>query len=93
MIEFPTVAEVAEELRAVQMGVAWDDIEEGEPGVDVRLQVGEGGSWAVHSGDASYDTDHSGFWGAGSLDAITDCDALAAELIEEAKDHAAQCGE
>jgi len=61
--------------------------------LEVRLQVHtfhDGASWNLHVGDASYDTDHKGFWGSGSLDAETDVQALAADLVEQALDHCAQ---
>lgn len=61
--------------------------------IDVRLQAHGDGSYAVHSGDASYDQDHTGYWGAGSIGPDTDCASLAYELIEEANDDAAQSGE
>lgn len=59
--------------------------------IDVRLQVVPGEGWSVHTGDSSYDLDHRGYWGAGSLDSRTNCRELARELIGEAADHMAQC--
>jgi hypothetical protein len=61
--------------------------------VDVRLQVNERGDWTLHSGDASYDTDHTGSWGAGSVCADQDkeaCEETARELVNEALDSMAQ---
>lgn len=56
-------------------------------GLDVRLQVENDGNWSLHTGDAQYDTDHRGFWGAGTL--VPDMTKaaireLARELIDEA---------
>jgi len=86
---FPTINEVCEALANVQ-----SSIERG--GCDVRLQVISNGDWAVHSGDASYDIDHRGYWGASSInkrDSKRNRRAIAADLIEQAADHAAQNGE
>lgn len=58
--------------------------------VDVRLQVFDDGQWSIHSGDSSYDQDHRGHWGCGSLNHETDCDELAQELLDEAMDSYAQ---
>lgn len=35
-------------------------------GIELRLQVVDG-SWYLHSGDPSYDTDHRGYWGCAFL--------------------------
>ncbi len=86
---YPTTSELAAELEACKGDIEIIEGEDGEPGFDVRLQVTEG-DWSLHTGDASYDTDHHGFWGAGFLTPDTDCAALAEELIEEARDHEAQ---
>lgn len=54
--------------------------------VDVRLQLIPGEGWALLVGDASFDTDHRGYWSYGFLAAdATDAEArsLAAELLEE----------
>jgi hypothetical protein len=61
--------------------------------VDVRLQVHDG-TWAIHAGDASYDQDHRGFWGASSVSANTDGDDLTSileDLVDQALEHASQC--
>ena len=88
---WPSVAAVAEELRGVNANV------EGE--CDVRLQVhdGEPLSWRIRYGDASYDQDHRGSWGAGSVPGVVrgrtsrfDSVALAKDLLEQAKDMHAQ---
>jgi len=63
--------------------------DDGSPGIDVRLQVMDDGSYEHHSGDASYDTDHRGFWGCGTV-APEDDDvaltALAREIVAEVLD-------
>ncbi len=86
-IKFPSVADVA---RALISAKRW--IERGE-WVDVRLQVWSDGSWTIHTGDASYDQDHRGFWGASSMTTRTNARELAKELISEAQGHQAQCGD
>lgn len=55
----PRVRAVARRLRSVNAEL------EGE--TDVRLQVYEDGAWAIRVGDPSYDLDHHGFWGCGTL--------------------------
>lgn len=99
---FPTIRELATDLAALKRAVDWADVKaagshdfpppepDDEPYIDVRLQCVDGG-WAVHEGDPCYDTDHRGFWGAGSLSPRTNVRVLARDLIEEAKDDAAQC--
>jgi hypothetical protein len=58
--------------------------------VDVRLQVWDDGSWNVHTGDASYDQDHRGWWGVSCLSwERQDLTALARDLIEQAREHEA----
>lgn len=55
--------------------------------VDVRLQVYDGG-WVVSSGDAQYDTDHPGHWGASSVSSdMTDDDLeqVAGDLVEQVR--------
>lgn len=66
---WPSVDDIFTQLVAIQAEVkAWKDPEVVE--TDVRLQVrvaaGEA-SWEVHSGDASFDQDHRGYWGASSV--------------------------
>jgi hypothetical protein len=53
---------------------------------DIRLQLVDG-SWALHTGDAQYDTDHRGWWGASAVEAgasLRHCRELATALIGEA---------
>lgn len=92
-IELPTVDEVASYLLAI-----WDQVESED--VDVRLQVVDG-TWYLHSGDASYDQDHRGFWGAGSLPGKAERSALtprdratmarmwASDLVDEVREEVA----
>lgn len=85
---WPTVDDVAQELHQIANAFDWDHLVRttGDTDVDVRLQVREDGSWDVRSGDASYDTDHRGFWGSGSLSNDTNFKTLAADLIDQAED-------
>jgi hypothetical protein len=83
-MRFPSIEVVTADLIAAKQSL---DAE--SPEMDVRLQVHEDGAWAVRTGDASYDLDHRGFWGASSIDRRTNCRRLARELLEEAKDQAA----
>ena len=67
--------------------------DEGNPSIDVRLQVFEDGGYTFHSGDASYDQDHRGFWGAASVGPDDDdqaCVMIGRDLADQALDHAAQ---
>jgi hypothetical protein len=94
-----SVDELASDLENVK--AQFDDVpadEEGEDEeegnyIDVRLQVRKGGSWSLHTGDASYDQDHRGFWGSGCVGKDTDCKELAEELIGEAEEDFATSGE
>jgi hypothetical protein len=53
------------------------------PGVDVRLNVQEGG-WKLLTGDSSYDQDHRGQWSCGFLPyGRCNLTQLAKELISE----------
>jgi hypothetical protein len=87
-VKFPSIQDVASALRSQKHWCEKGD----EGGIDVRLQVWESGSWTVHTGDSSYDQDHNGYWGSGYLTRSTNCRQLAYEMLEEAKDHAAQAG-
>jgi hypothetical protein len=98
-MEFPSVADVAEVLRELKGRVegSWERVEdedEDEEGwLDVRLQVEVSGAWGVWSGDACYDTDHSGYWGASSLSAESDVVEVARELLADVRESVAQGGE
>lgn len=85
---FPSIKALTAELLDVKRGLSADD-----DYLDVRLQVMPGEGWSLHTGDSQYDTDHRGFWGASSLDAHSACRSVAVELIDEARDHAAQCAD
>ena len=94
------VSEVAEEVWTYGQLLATynpDDIadDDGEATGDIRLQVADG-AWQVHTGDASYDTDHNGHWGASSVSAgcsKREARDIARYLITEAADCAAQSAE
>ena len=99
--KFPSIASIrsalADEKRSLRKYCSLDDLlgENGESDyTDVRLQVYEDGSWAIHTGGSDYDQDRFGYWGASSLsydrENLRD---LARDLLEQAKDHAAQCRE
>ncbi len=61
---------------------------------DIRLQM-RGENWSLHYGDASYDQDHRGFWGAGSVQTtydLADLEAVAQDLIEQVLEQEAMEG-
>jgi hypothetical protein len=61
--------------------------EEGEPGIDVRIQIMPNGNWYGHTGDASFDQDSRGYWGSGIASPDMkkmDCREMAKEMIEQA---------
>ena len=70
------------------------DLDDGDgPYIDVRLQVLPDGEWTLHHGDASYDQDHRGYWGAGTVSPDDDDVALietARDLVDQVLDVAAQ---
>lgn len=98
MSDFPTVAELAKDLR--EASAEFDprtlppaDRIDPETGhhveLDVRLQVIPGKGWTLWTGDSQYDTDHRGFWGSGSVPGRGhrfDSRELAADLIDQAKE-------
>jgi hypothetical protein len=56
---------------------------------DVRLQLFQPGDWAIREGDPGYDTDHSGYWGAGAVahdSTDEDLRSTALDLAQEALD-------
>ena len=92
-MKFPAIKDVARDLKNIARQISkygLPEVEEG--GCDVRLQVLPDGGWSVHSGDAQYDQDHRGYWGASSLpyDGHFNATEVAKDLIEQAKDAAAQ---
>ncbi len=90
--KMPSIKDVASVLKGDKRSIGDEMVdEEGNVGFDVRLQVHENGRWSVHTGDSQYDQDHRGFWGSGFLSRSTNCRELAADLIDQCADHAAQC--
>lgn len=84
--KFPSIAAVAAELRAINQELYPDDFPEGDS-CDVRLQVYPDGDWAIRTGDSSYDLDHRGYWGCGSLDGRRfDSVETARDLIDQARE-------
>ena len=84
---FPTIRELTRDLIGIKRWLQANGIDE----TDIRLQVVDGG-WSTHTGDSSYDQDHRGFWGASFIDRTTNCRDLARDLIDQAREHEAQCG-
>lgn len=58
----PKLQVVTRELKEIQDIVKSDDLNE----VDVRLNVHTRG-WCVMYGDPGFDQDHSGYWGASTI--------------------------
>jgi hypothetical protein len=87
-IRFPSIKSVAKDLAEFKR----DAFYESDNWCDVRLQVYEDGAWAVRYGDSQYDQDHRGYWGSSCIDKKSNCRDIAKELIDQAKDHASQCG-
>lgn len=85
--DFPTIDEIAVALAHIPAHV---EHESEEPHIDVRLQVWDDGQWAIHTGDASYDQDHRGFWGAGCVIADDTPETLR-DLAEQLRDDAIEC--
>lgn len=67
----PSISHIARLLRqfrnAARYMVRGEPRTEDNAYLEVRLQVVSGGAWALHTGDACYDTDHHGVWGADSI--------------------------
>lgn len=101
MSDFPSIAELARDLRAASKdfdprSLPPADRIDPETGhhveLDVRLQVVPGEGWTLWSGDSQYDTDHRGFWGSGSVPGRGhrfNSEELAADLIDQAKEQQA----
>ena len=87
--DVPNVYDVVERLEDARYQLEADgDVDE----TDIRLQVADG-YWDVHVGDASYDTDHHGYWGASMVSIHDDEDLLfsiAEDLINEVLDDMAE---
>lgn len=92
-LPFPSISELARELAEHKRYLRrnWLLPKEGEEGGDVRLNVQAAG-WSLNTGDSQYDTDHRGYWGSGIVSWSTNCRALARDLIEQCRDHAAEDG-
>jgi hypothetical protein len=94
-MRFPCVRAVAKVLRAENEWIKRNFSEVSKDRedfwVDVRLQVWPDGTWALHSGDSSYDQDHRGYWGASSLNGHPfNSMAVARQLIDDCKEHYSQ---
>lgn len=91
---FPTVSELIRALRPVKMDAkqleaeATSDTKPENLYIEVRLQVHDEGGWALHTGSAQYDDDHTGFWGEDYIGPESDLREVAKGLIQEVKDHA-----
>jgi hypothetical protein len=86
--KFPSIKDVANDLRLANKQV--------EGSCDVRLQVSESGSWEIRVGDASYDLDHRGYWGASGVPGDGhrfNSIETARELLDQAKDQYHCCQE
>lgn len=62
-----------------------------DAGLELRVQFQPTGAYRLHVGDPRYDTDHTGFWGAGSIrvgQPVTDldCQREARNLVEDLLD-------
>jgi hypothetical protein len=57
--------------------------------LDVRLCI-DGETWTLRSGDVSFDTYHSALCGAGELDGETILADLAADLLAQCEEQAAE---
>lgn len=90
-MRLPTVDELVNEVSDV-LDVP---IETGVD-LDVRLQVLDDGMWKLHYGDAQYDTDHHGYWGASVIRVgmrRKELADVADDLIAQAEDQHAQVNE
>jgi len=99
-MRFPSIKDVSRALRNVENRYSRNELgmndSPEDPSIDVRLQVYPGGDWDIHTGDASYDQDHSGYWGCSSIPAEGrrfDSKSIARDLLEQAKDDRAFRGE
>jgi hypothetical protein len=97
MNPFPSIARLAHELRCLKHNIDWTELEKqadepGDVGVEVRLRVFRGG-WELLDGDPCYDTDHHGWWGCDYLTPRANCQQMARQLIDEAREDRAMGGE
>ena len=88
----PSIEQVLCALVRANESIEPSDDEDGdEAWCDVRLQVWPDGSWTVHTGDASYDQDHRGKWGAACVPGrgrLTDSNAeeIAKDLLRQVEE-------
>lgn len=83
-MKIPSIRDVAHDLRLIN--------KEEFSYIDVRLQVTPDG-WYIHSGDASYDQDHRGFWGSSSVPGSGrrfNSEDVARDLISQIREDLAQ---
>jgi|GEM_PF-6854379 len=93
-MRFPSIADVAAELRSINKQQSSDDGDDG--GIDVRLQVHTDGNWTVNWGSSDYDQDHRGYWGSSSVPGDNrrfDSKDIARDLIEQAREQKATGGD
>jgi len=86
-MNFPSADAVYLELCALRSDATEPD------GVEVRLQVYPDGKWAIRFGEPCYDTDHHGYWGAGTLsidDPLNVVRDTATDMVREAEEQFAQ---
>lgn len=85
--KWPAIAKVAADIEQHWETIKDDPLCWDDGSAPVRLQVYEDGDWAVRTGDASYDQDHHGFWGAGLIGRRENkFDDIARDLLEQAKE-------
>ena len=88
MFTIHDIARIVEALKAVRKDAQGFDAHDG---IDVRLQWDGKQTWSLHTGDASYDQDHTGFWGSDAVLPDTTDEELwemAERLCEECEDKA-----
>lgn len=99
--QFPAINAVASVLREKAAHIEWGHSKDEDAFCDVRLQIMHDPAnprvmtwWQIHIGPSDYDVDHRGSWGASSIPKGSfNSRALAADLIEQAKDQVAQRAE
>jgi len=78
---------IAADLLALACAARDEAADDGCESFDFRIQYDGDDAFDLHTGDASYDTDHRGFWGAGSI-AASDDDATVAAALADAVNQA-----